>query len=97
MENLRFAWNRLQKLSILHSNKLYKDGGFGVYPFYNKKTKTYDQYVSPPEIIRDNCEILGRGNEEEIKARILWYLTFYPSIFDAILLENQEKKNGLEI
>lgn len=57
-------WQRLQATSISHANAL------GVKHFMGRHT--------PPEVIRENCEILGRGNDEEIKARLMWYLTFCP-------------------
>lgn len=57
-------WTRLQQTSINHALSI-------------GPRKSWRQHV-PPQDIRDNCDILGRGSEEEIKARLLWYLTYYP-------------------
>lgn len=67
------AWSRLQALSIEHAKKLGAQIG-GSY--------RHRQHF-PQEVIRENVEILGRGDDEEIKNRIHWYITFHPEIFDA--------------
>jgi hypothetical protein len=44
--------------------------------------------IHVPEVIKANVDILGRGTEEEVKARIFWYVTFYPSIVNASTLSH---------
>ena len=61
------AWMRLQCLSCIDAAQI---GRQGIRQHY------------PPGDIKENCEILGRGNEEEIKNRIHWYIAFKPSVFD---------------
>jgi hypothetical protein len=46
---------------------------------YDRRGRRYG--TSVPREIEENVEILGRGSEEEIKARVLWYVTFEPGIF----------------
>jgi hypothetical protein len=67
------GWRRLQRISCHHAAVIGPQRGWTV----------FHPCVYVPEVIRENVEILGRGTEEEIKARILWYVTFYPSIFSA--------------
>ena len=74
MTKTNSAWNRLQCLSCEHSLSLWRSGA---------TRRKYSRGVEVSEDIRDNVEILGRGNDEEIKARVLWYLTFHPGLFDA--------------
>jgi hypothetical protein len=67
----RAGWSRLQRISLHHASILpVRKCGTG-----------YRRQIAVPEIIQDNVKILGRGTEEEIKARIMWYLEFYPSVF----------------
>ena len=71
---LAAGWRRLQALSCAHAAMIGPQyGAFG-----------RRRYVMPPEVIKENCEILGLGDEERIKARIHWYLTYYPRVFDAV-------------
>lgn len=67
-------WSRLQALSCYHAADI-----------YSKRTARYCRRgTSVPEDIAENCEILGRGDEEEIKARVLWYLDVFPKVFTAV-------------
>jgi hypothetical protein len=66
------CWHRLQALSCAHAIQLGPQYGFG-----RRRQHT------PPEVIRENCEILGNGSEEEIKHRVHWYITYYPGLFEA--------------
>ncbi len=70
--NCAAGWKKLQSLSAVHAAQL------GVRPGGTYRHRTH----TPPEVIRENCEILGRGDETEIKNRIHWYLTFHPEVFD---------------
>jgi hypothetical protein len=65
------GWSRLQRVSLYHAAKLYSESVHAKNP----------RHVSVPEVIKENVEILGKGTEEEVKARIHWYITFYPEIF----------------
>ncbi len=69
------CWQRLQVLSCAHSAKIGPQGG----------TWTRRGIINRavPEVIRENVEILGSCDEESIKHRIHWYITFHPDIFDA--------------
>jgi len=74
------AWRRLQALSIEHGHR--------IGPHYNfngwyGKGRIWHRQTTPDPIIKENAEILGRGDETEIKARIHWYIVFHPSVFDA--------------
>lgn len=72
-DSCQMAWSRLQAISCCHANQ--------IGPRYNFGRKS----ISVPDVIKENCEILGRGDESEIKARVLWYVQFYPAVFtDAI-------------
>ena len=77
-------WSRLQTLSCAHAMELWRNG---IATDWSRVTRR----VSVPEVIRENVEILGRGDDEEIKARVLWYITFHPGIFD------QCSKSGWEV
>ncbi len=70
-----FAWTRLQALSCAHAKQIGP-----VYGSFGKR-----RYVHVPEEIKENCEILGSGDEERIKNRSLWYLTYHPALFAAVL------------
>jgi hypothetical protein len=74
MKQTNSAWNRLQCLSCAHSLSLWRSG---------QTRRKYTRGVDVAEDIRDNVEILGRADDEEIKARVFWYLTFHPGLFDA--------------
>ncbi len=74
-QRLAFAWTRLQALSCAHANQIGP-----VYGSFGRR-----RYVCVPEEIKDNCEILGEGDEERIKDRCMWYLTYYPALFAAVL------------
>ena len=68
---LAAGWSRLQAASIelgIHLSK----------PYWTR----YGWKVSVPDDVKENCEILGRGNEEEIKARIQWIAMYYPDVFN---------------
>lgn len=62
------AWARLQAISCEHAARI---GRIGMRQHH------------VPEVIKDNCEILGAGDEEAIKARVLWYITYHPEVFNA--------------
>lgn len=63
------AWQRLQRISCIHALALMP------------KKFGRPRSIGVPQVIADNVAILGRGTEEEVKARNLWYLTFHPAIF----------------
>lgn len=78
--NLSAAWNRLQCLSCEHSVRIYVARKHGASA---SRARAYCRTgTSVPHDIADNVDILGRGNEEEIKARVLWYVQFFPDIFN---------------
>ncbi len=72
---VRAAWNRLQCLSCAHSALLWQKRGRQTSGYFRRS-------ISVPDVIEENCRILGRGDESEIKYRVLWYLTYYPDLFD---------------
>lgn len=67
----RAGWSRLQRISLHHAREIYCGSPHSKNP----------RRIGVPAVIRENVDILGRGTEEEIKARIMWYLTFYPEVF----------------
>ena len=67
------GWRRLQEISLYHATEIY----------CSRVHSRHPRSVSVPAIIKENVDILGRGTEEDVKYRIYWYLTFYPSVFDA--------------
>jgi hypothetical protein len=71
MRDLKSAWSRLQALSCVHNAELYRAG----------KTRRWRGVSVDPEI-QTNVEILGRGVDDEIKARVLWYIDYEPAVFD---------------
>ncbi len=77
---IEIAWRRLQTLSCHHAAK--------IGPVYGGTHRRPCVHV--PEVIRENVEILGSGDEERIKARVLWYMDMHPMIFDAVLVSPQE-------
>jgi len=69
------GWSRLQRISCYHATKLFTESrGF------NRLTQRLKP-IPVPEVIRENVEILGKGTEEDVKARIHWYITYYPDVF----------------
>ena len=67
----QLAWARLQRISCHHARQMFAET-YGVHQ---------PRRIYPPEVINENVEILGRGDEEELKHRMLWYVTFYPQVF----------------
>lgn len=70
------GWRRLLAVSCAHAAELanIKPSLMGGCGRLNRKQ------ISVPEVIRGNVAILGRGTEEAIKARLMWYLTFHPAV-----------------
>ena len=75
------AWMRLQKLSEHHALQLWRAGQYGIGRYHGRSGQRAMYTV--PEAIEENCKILGRGDEAEIKNRIFWYVTFHPNVFSA--------------
>ncbi len=69
----RAGWNRLQRVSLYHAATLYSDSRLSRNP----------RQVHVPEVIKENVDILGRGTENDVKARLMWYIAFYPNVFSA--------------
>ncbi len=76
-DTLSGCWQRLQALSCAHAAKIGPQYGLPI----NRRSRK--PFVNVPEVIRENVEILGSCDEESIKHRIHWYITFHPDIFDA--------------
>lgn len=72
-------WSRLQALSCEHNNRLYASGVLADLTPSGVRGKSINVNFE----IEENVKILGRGDDEEIKARVLWYVTFQPAVFDA--------------
>lgn len=70
------AWRRLQYISCERANALYATG---------KTRRMFGRGVIVPEEIEENVKILGRANEEEMKARLMWYLTYHSELFGTML------------
>ena len=85
MANIATTWIRLQRLSCEHALRIWIDAGSPQPSRYMRS-----RGLSVPETIQDNVKILGRANEEELKARVLWYVTFHPTVFDACSQRNWE-------
>lgn len=73
-------WSRLQALSCEHANRLGKQPTF---PLIRSLGMRYQSGHNPPMVIVENIEILTRGDDEEMKSRVHWYITFYPEVFQA--------------
>ena len=67
----RAGWSRLQRVSLYHARELYCGSSHSKNP----------RRIGVPAVIRENVEILGRGSEEDVKARLMWYIAFYPDVF----------------
>lgn len=52
------------------------------YPRPDALGRNYPKQHTPPPVIVENVGILNRGDDEEIKLRVHWYITFHPAIFD---------------
>lgn len=65
-------WNRLQKVAIEHGRRTMKPQKHG-----------RRRFVIPPEELSETCAILGRGDDEEMKARVIWYQNVLLSIWAA--------------
>lgn len=76
---MREAYQRLQTISQIHASRLWAAGEYGWGQLVDRKTGARGMY-SVPEVIQENCAILKRGDEEEIKNRLYWYLTYHPDI-----------------
>ncbi len=84
------GWVVLQSISCAHSLCLYmsdraKNG--------RRKRTTLTPHVE----IQSNVDILGRGDEEEIKGRIAYYHMYYPDICETARLDrvkHAKKENG---
>jgi hypothetical protein len=71
------AWLRLQHVSCAHAASIGKVGM---------------RQHHPPEVIIENCDILGRGTDTDVKARLHWYATYHPQFWaDAI---TEVRSNG---
>ena len=63
-------WLRLQHISCAHARQIGKCG---------------HRQHHVPDVIQENVEILGKGTDEQVKARLLWYHSYYPALWgDAI-------------
>ncbi len=51
------------------------------YAMRRTKMGGYSQHVPPQDVV-DTCEILAKGSEEDIKARIHWCRMYYPNQFN---------------
>ena len=73
---LGLVWRRLQHISCAHAILIQRDR-------YQAKGKYHKDRFGRgvPESIEDNVQILGRGDEEEIKGRLFWYQTYYPELW----------------
>lgn len=71
---LAAGWKKLQALSEAHALKLRADLSSGRFIGGRKVG------IAVPEDIQENVEILGRGDEREIKNRIHWYSMYYPDL-----------------
>jgi hypothetical protein len=67
------AWKRLQRVSLYHAAQLYSESRHSRNP----------RHVSVTEVIQENVGILGKGTEEDVKYRLMWYVQFFPSVFSA--------------
>jgi hypothetical protein len=85
------AWSRLQALSCEHNARLFASGQLARMTPRGVRGKS----INVNREIQENVDILGRGNEEEIKARVLWYVTFEPAIFDTCSKANWQIGRGL--
>jgi hypothetical protein len=79
-------WNRLQALSCEHALRIYVAGRKGV-PAHIRRGYCRPG-TSVPGDIAENVDILGRGDDAELKARVLWYMDYFPDIFDACSRRN---------
>lgn len=79
-ENQAALWSRLQAIANAHGAELARDktrrekmprtrGGFSA-----------DSFIVTDWDLRETCDILGRGDAEEICGRIHWYLTYLPNL-----------------
>ena len=73
-------WSRLQALSIEHANRI--GPGYASH-MIRSLGRHYQRQHIPPQTIVDNCDILKRHDDEEMKARVLWYVAVHPDVFQA--------------
>ena len=67
------GWSRLQRISIAHANAIGPQ----------RCGTAYRRQIAVPDVIRENVDVLGRGSENDVKARLMWYLTFHPEMYSA--------------
>jgi hypothetical protein len=77
------SWTRLQKISCTHAAQLWQE--MHKPESMGHKPNRHNPGCYVPNVIRENVEILGKGSEEDVKARVLWYITYYPSIFTSAI------------
>lgn len=72
-------WSRLQALSCEHAQRIYMQ-----IP-RKERLRLLKAHQGPPVPIdiAENCSILKRGDDAELKYRVHWYITYHPAIFDA--------------
>ena len=74
-ETCAAGWVKLQNINLRLAAAIYQKSKRG----YGKRDSRTNRV---PEVIAETCEILGRGDEEEIKNRIHWLRTYYPDSFN---------------
>lgn len=77
------AWKRLSVISESRALELWRAGQYGIGQ-YCRKTGNRTSF-SAPEEIKENVEILGRNEESELKARVMWYMTYHPKSWAAAI------------
>jgi hypothetical protein len=79
------AWRRLQHISCAHALVIgaHKSSGR-----FDRRGRRYE--IAVPEVIRENCEILGRGSDVDVKYRLLWYATYHPKLWERAVKEVSE-------
>ena len=73
------GWCRLQRVSCYHSAQLHRSSAHYLHAGFHRVRGRFGS-IGVPECIRENCEILGRGDEAEIKNRLWWYCVYYPDV-----------------
>ena len=72
------SWVKLNCIALIHAREL------GPNLTYTRGRLRH----TPPAVIEEDCKILGRAIEEELEARLNWYSTNHPELFEACSMSN---------
>jgi len=80
------AWSRLSAMNALLNARTYTIRSIG--------TKRTGRQISVTDDVKETIDILGRGNDVEIKHRLHWFMTFHPDIWEDVTAKARSQRSG---